>query len=805
MGLFLVCLVLWWGSKAWSVLIGSAFVTPAGTGPGILAAAGLAVEAGLTTAIALGVLARRWVPAALVLQTALAFWPYVLSGNGWWSASALVVTSVLLSFDGRWSWLPAGLVVTAEFVTWAVWRPDHRLAFAIYSALVTVTMGLAFFAMARLARYAAELRATRAELAPLEVARERLRIARGLDAALGERLALVLALARASRSDPNARPDAGPAAEPTNGRAAGCVAGLANGRAAGPDAGRGVGADRIARIVEVARTGLDEVRAVSADQRERSLDDEVEAARSVLAAAGVTVVVDGTPPRLPAAEDAALAALLRRTVVAVLRQGPPERCSIELAEPSGLTVTFPGSPTDLGDALQGPVARLVELGGRVETTPSSVRASVPARRPKGARVSGSAPWLAWFVLLVFEIDHVGSALVALYDGAPDSDGIAWAKYPVAFTLLPLVGLLQLRHVFPRENGAPPRALWASLLLQIVLLTTAFLVIGPKLPGSYTALVAGVVLFHGRPPWSWGAAAVLVCLPALRGYQLGAGWAWALTNLIGGAQFMTTVYVLCRLPVVIAALAEARREAARMAVVEERLRIARDVHDLMSFQLSALVVKGELAGRLAERDPNAARAQLDELATLAEEALASVRSITRVRTSLSLSAEVETARSMLAATGIEVRVDTDELPPGMDGSAAAIVLREAATNIVRHSHARKCTIEISAGADGLRVTVSNDGAPDLAPPCPSETAPTPDRADTAFASERGDTASAPGRGDTASASGCADTALASGGGGMGLANLRVRSAEVGGTLTVRREGDRFTLVAEFPVAVALAAA
>ncbi|RFU43264.1 hypothetical protein DZF91_02120 [Actinomadura logoneensis] len=775
--LLVVCLVLWCASKTWNLLVGSAFITPARTGPGLLAAAGLVVLAGLTAAIASGAVPRRRIPAALALQAVSAFWPYVLAGDGWWSASALVVTSVLLAVDGRWSWLPAGLVVAAEFATWAVLRDDHRVAFAFYSSLVTVTMGLAFFAMARLAGYAGELRATRAELAPLEVARERLRIARGLDAALGERLALVVALARAAGTAGTAR--------------------------TGPPVGT-------ARIVEVARTALDEVRTVSADQRQRSLDDEVEAARSVLAASGVpvTVTVDAPPPRLPAAEDAALAALLRRTVVAALRQGPPDRCSIELTAPAGrtasarltasagriasarLTVTFAGASTDLGDVLRAPAARLAELGGRLDTTPESVRASVPARRAKGARVSGTAPWLAWFVLLVFEIDHLGSMLVALYDGGTDPlFGAAWGRYAAALVLLPLVGLLQLRHVFPREDGAPPRALRVSLLLQLVLLAAAFAVIGPKVPVSYAGLLAGVVLFHGRPPWSWGAAALIGVLPALHGYLLGAGLSWALSNLVGAALFAVTVYVLCRLPVVIAALAEARREVARMAVVEERLRISRDVHDLMGFQLSALVVKGELAGRLADRDPDAARAQLDEVGTLAEEALASVRSIARVRTSLSLAAEVGTARSMLTAAGIEVRVDADEPPPGTDGSAAAIVLREAATNIVRHSRARECAIGIAVRADGLRLTVSNDGALD----------PAPSRDDAVSVSSRDHAVSATGRGDADSA----DAVSAAGCGGSGLANLRTRAAEAGGSLSVRREDDRFTLVADFPALPATA--
>ncbi|GAA3204742.1 sensor histidine kinase [Nonomuraea roseoviolacea] len=220
-------------------------------------------------------------------------------------------------------------------------------------------------------------------------------------------------------------------------------------------------------------------------------------------------------------------------------------------------------------------------------------------------------------------------------------------------------------------------------------------------------------------------------------------------------FLIPVYALCALPVMLARLDEARRELSRLAVVKERLRIARDVHDLLGFQLSALVLKGELAARVMATDSDASRAQLTELTGLAEHALASLRSITLERADLHLEEEATTARSMLAAAGIQARVDLATPVPRGLGGVLAIVLREAVTNIVRHSHARLCTIEATRDGGTYRLRITNDGV-----------RPTSD--------ERT---------------------------GTGLTNLRSRAEEAGGRLLVHDGHDRFTLTAEFPQAQA----
>ncbi|MEU0482842.1 histidine kinase [Streptosporangium sp. NPDC006013] len=680
------CLLLYGAFRISVLTIGTSFGRPPDAA---ILAFGTSVVIALGCLYALVVLrtsARRPVRGLVLVQALLTFGPYAVIGESWGPISALLLASVLLGFTGRVSWLSAALVALAEFLVRVWWLPGGGLTYAAWAMLATGAIGLGFFAMAHLAHLVGELRATRAEHTSFEVARERLRIAGELRTILGERLAVII---RGARTRP-------------------------------------------AEIVEVAREALDRVRSVADDYRDRSLAAEVEAARAVLAAAGVPATVEAPELRLPERADAALAALLRRTVIAGLRHGTPEHCLIEVDGTGRLKVTFTGLPgAPLREAAAPVEAEVVELGGTV---------SLEARVPLGPRTPEriyTPRWLAWVVLLVLEIDHIGTVALKLF-GARDLALAAPSviQIIVVVVCLPLVAVLQLRHVLPREHLA-----WRwTLLLQVVLLFTPMALVGDIVPPSYAGLVAGVVLFHMRAPWSWAFAALLVCLPL----PLSPGSNVHVTVLLSLVS-MVMVYALCRLPVTAAQLEQARRELTRMSVVRERLRIARDVHDLLGFQLSAIVVKGELAVRLADADPGAARAHLAELVTVAEQALSSVRSITEEEAGLAFGEEVQTARSMLSAAGIDARVRLDATPVG---SLGAIVLREAVTNVVRHSGARVCEIETSLEAGVVWLRVSNDGA---------------------LPETRGRA-------------------------GSGLVNLAARTEEVGGSLAVRRDGDRFTLTA-----------
>jgi two-component system sensor histidine kinase DesK len=159
----------------------------------------------------------------------------------------------------------------------------------------------------------------------------------------------------------------------------------------------------------------------------------------------------------------------------------------------------------------------------------------------------------------------------------------------------------------------------------------------------------------------------------------------------------------------AELVEARDELTRNAVAQERLRFARDLHDLLGHSLSLIALKSELAGRLAELDPAQARTEMADVEAAARRALAEVRDAVSGYRQVSLAQALVEARSALSAAGITLRSPAllEALPPAVD-AVLGWVIREATTNVLRHSGARSVTVELITEHDGVTLTVTDDG-------------------------------------------------------------------------------------------------
>jgi two-component system sensor histidine kinase DesK len=156
------------------------------------------------------------------------------------------------------------------------------------------------------------------------------------------------------------------------------------------------------------------------------------------------------------------------------------------------------------------------------------------------------------------------------------------------------------------------------------------------------------------------------------------------------------------------LKEAQLTIASLAAAEERARLARDLHDVLGHSLTVVAVKSELAGRLVSLDPARALAEIADIETLARTALADLRAAVTSYRETDLDSELRAARTALEAAGIEPHLPADgtlvdaELRP-----LFGWVVREGITNVIRHSEASGCWIELEPRR--LRVRDNGSGA------------------------------------------------------------------------------------------------
>lgn len=309
-----------------------------------------------------------------------------------------------------------------------------------------------------------------------------------------------------------------------------------------------------------------------------------------------------------------------------------------------------------------------------------------------------------------------------------------------------VTLHDVVNLWPRRGPLPWRSLGPFLLLEVV----------------------GVLGMLTLPRPVRTEAALLLCLVAiwcLSGLRsrpvaglllLGATFApWLMTRQPFFALFGLLTVLFCAFTVraslwlygVVTQLDDARGAQAALAVAEERLRFSRDVHDILGRRLSAISVQSELAAALARRGDAGAARQMLEVRGVAHDALREARELARGYRPTDLAQELDGARSLLRSAGIDVDLDVRALPPGWH-EAAGWVIREAVTNVLRHSAATSVRIAY----DAPTLAVRND-RPVSAPSAHAD--------------------------------------------GSGLAGLRERLAPLGADLAVDHRAAEFAVVATFP--------
>jgi two-component system sensor histidine kinase DesK len=230
-----------------------------------------------------------------------------------------------------------------------------------------------------------------------------------------------------------------------------------------------------------------------------------------------------------------------------------------------------------------------------------------------------------------------------------------------------------------------------------------------------------------PSWAWLAACIVGIVPVLTGKVAAAllcTLVAVISVVISPGSVVDTLLITVGFGSGIAAInglhvwfwdlllqaEEGRSAQAQLAATEERLRFARDVHDLLGHRLSVIALKAELAERLAPSDAGRAGAEAAEVRRIAATALTELREVVHGYREVDLREQVSAIERVLVSSGVRCTVTTPagELP-GPGAAVLAAVLREASTNLLRHSAATWCTIDVEDSAGGVRLTVVNDGA------------------------------------------------------------------------------------------------
>lgn len=324
-------------------------------------------------------------------------------------------------------------------------------------------------------------------------------------------------------------------------------------------------------------------------------------------------------------------------------------------------------------------------------TPSGTGGNAAASEPNDLSWVMSAMWLVF----------LGFTLYA----AVIRPGAVWLRVVavglvVAFAAVYLVTFRQAGRAATRAEAH--RVGVTGYLLLALVGVALWLVLGPATLGvlTYLGAVAGFIL-----RWRWAVAGVVaaitssVILSVAAGLFPGAWWYFGITTLVGVFALILRVF-------------ESREERHRelthaLALSDERDRVARDVHDVLGHSLTVLAVKAEVAERMVDLDPDRAKSELVEIQALTRQSLAEIRSTVSGLRVARLTDEAARAEEALAAAGIEADLPDDAMVVDPTHRITiAWALREAVTNVVRHSRARRCTV--SWGPDWLEVVDDGRG-------------------------------------------------------------------------------------------------
>lgn len=313
--------------------------------------------------------------------------------------------------------------------------------------------------------------------------------------------------------------------------------------------------------------------------------------------------------------------------------------------------------------------------------------------------TGRDPWqrygwlmaVVWMIFLIYPILQLLESESALWLRV-----LAWSGL-VLFAAAYVVGFVAGMRA---GWGKPPRLVFALFFVQIAFVAITIPVLGWGSLG-FLPFILSYASYGLRGWWHWGTMAagiVLVTIPlVVVGPTPGVVPLFAIVLILSVVNSINTW--------LIGRSVQSDRLRVDLATSREREAIARDVHDLIGHTLTVVKLKSELAERLVDRDAEAAKHEMQAISALAAEAIAGVRStVTGLRAS-GLAEQLEASRSALESADIRLSVEgtPDAISPAQALSASWI-LREAVTNILRHSDAQNVQLALKPGT----MTVRDDG-------------------------------------------------------------------------------------------------
>ena len=413
------------------------------------------------------------------------------------------------------------------------------------------------------------------------------------------------------------------------------------------------------------------------------------------------------------------------------------------------------------------------VDGTVTETPdqSLLTTGLGSLRPRGwryLRLLFSGIWLVYLAQPLSTLSGHGHA-------------VGWQAVAVAVTIAFCVAFVT---VVTQWDERPALARWGLWLLFALAAAFNLMFRGPNVGGGVVWIFVSSAVGWVAPDRAWATRAVF-----------GVGACYLFFGWLGHDTLSDMLLTL--IPVVFVGitmsgirmqmklmfeLQQAREEVAKHAASEERLRLARDMHDLTGQSLSTITLKSELAARLLERlpegpDRDRVAEEIQQVAAVSRQTLHDIREAISGYRRPTLAVETITARTALESAGIaphddpELTLLSGTFDPDAE-AALAWCLREAVTNVIRHSGAENCFITLSRGDETLSLQVRDDG--------------------------RGDPGGSPA--DSTAASPAADPSAS----GTGLRGMSERLCAVGGGLELRPGTQGFCLVATVPLVPVAAA-